>query len=529
VGCATSPRSTRLGLALLLAAGLGLRLWGLDYGLPLSMARPDEEVLVPRLITFDAGDPNPHWFMYPTLSLYLTFAWLKALLIGGRAAGVWRGPTDLAALAAVDAGALYLLARLLSALLGTATIAATYLLGKLVGDRRAGLVAALLVAFSFLHVRESHFFKPDAILSLFITGALIGCVVLQQRATATAAALAGIICGLALSVKYTLTLVVPLLLAVLLGHPPGGRPSRIARLAIAGGTAAGAAFLGSPYTLLAWDEFQGWVRVARMWVQFGGEGIATGFRYHLTHSFLAAQGLPLTLLCLGGLAWALRVPRLLPVAAFLLVSFLQLGFASAAYTRYLTPFLPGLFVLAGVAFVRLVEHLPEGAVRRVGAGCLLFLLIARPLHSAVRFDQIVAAPDTRLLASEWLIAHVPAGTPVLVLGSDWPYVFGDPPLAGYTVRRNPTLDPKLGIRYVVTHEHPLPFSRLPAAFEMLRPALRLEQTFSPFGGTEVPPDALFELRDAFYVPLAGFRDVVRGGPLIRVYRVASSGEPNGAS
>jgi glycosyltransferase involved in cell wall biosynthesis len=30
VGCATSPRSARLGLAVLLAVGLGMRLWGLD-------------------------------------------------------------------------------------------------------------------------------------------------------------------------------------------------------------------------------------------------------------------------------------------------------------------------------------------------------------------------------------------------------------------------------------------------------------------------------------------------------------------
>jgi hypothetical protein len=217
------------------------------------------------------------------------------------------------------------------------------------------------------------------------------------------------------------------------------------------------------------------------------------------------------------------------VAAFVAVSLLQLGVASAAYTRYLTPFLPGLFALAGAAFVALVGRLPTGAVRGAVAAGLLLVLIARPLDSAVRFDQIAARRDTRLLAADWLAAHVPRGTPVLVLGSDWPYLFGEPPLAGYTVRRNPTLDPKLGIRYVVTHEHPLPFSRLPAAFETLRPALRLEETFSPFRGPEVPADALFEVRDAFYVPLAGFRDVVRGGPLIRIYRVASGGEANAAS
>jgi len=513
----------------LLAVGLGMRLWGLDYGLPLPMARPDEEALVPSFVAFDGGDPNPHYFMYPTLSLYLTFGWLKTVLFGAHAIGVWDGPTDVATLAKADRGTLYLVARLLSALLGAATIAATYRLARLLHGRAAGLVAALLVTVSFLHVRDSHFFKPDAILSLFVTAALVACIVLYRRGTWRAALLAGAACGLAISVKYTWTLAVPLVLAALLGPLGGGLPSRVVRLAAAAAAAAVAAFAGSPYSLLDWRESMAWLRIADMWIRYGGEGLATGFRYHLGHSFLAAQGLPLTVFALGALGWALTVRRLLPVAVFLLVSFLQLGFASAAYTRYLTPFLPCLYAVAGVAFMELMDRVASRPRRLAIATSLLLILVARPLHSAVRFDQIVAARDTRLLTRDWFEAHVPKGTSVLVLGSGWPYVFGDPELPGYIVRRNPTLDPKLGIRYVVTNEHVLPFSRIPGAFEALRPALQLEQVFSPFAGADAPPDALFELRDAFYVPVAGFRGVVRGGPVIRVYRVTSQGGNGAAS
>ena len=529
MGSARSPEGTRLSLAVLLAVGLGLRLWGLDYGLPLTMARPDEEVVLLRLLTFDSGDPNPHWFMYPTLSLYLTFAWLKAMLLAGHVTGVWAGPTDLAALAKADPRALFLTARLLCALVGVVTIAATYRLGRLLGGRGAGLVAALLLTVSFLHVRESHFFKPDAILALFITVALIGCVHLQRRGTVGAAALAGAACGLALSVKYTLTLGVPLLLAVLLGRAGGGWRARAGLLAVAGAVAVAAAIAGSPYAVLAWSEFEPWLRFTSFWVKYGGEGWGTGFVYHLGHSFVAAQGLPLTVFALGALVWALRRRTLLPVAAFLLASLVQLGVASAAYTRYLTPFLPGLYALAGVALVALVERTSSGRARAAFAAALLVLLAARPLHSAVRFDQTIAARDTRLLARDWLLEHAPKGTPILLLGSDWPYVFGDPDLAGWVVRRNPTLDPELGIRWVVTHEHPLPFSRLPAEFAALRPQLTLEQTFSPFTGTEAPRGALFELRDAFYVPLAGFDQVTRGGPIIRIYRVTGGEATHGAA
>ena len=75
MGFATS-RSVA-ALVVLLGGGLLLRVWGLDYGLPLSSARPDEEVLIQKILGFDAGDPNPHWFVYPTLSLYLLYAWVK--------------------------------------------------------------------------------------------------------------------------------------------------------------------------------------------------------------------------------------------------------------------------------------------------------------------------------------------------------------------------------------------------------------------------------------------------------------------
>jgi hypothetical protein len=114
-------------------------------------------------------------------------------------------------------------------------------------------------------------------------------------------------------------------------------------------------------------------------------------------------------------------------------------------------------------------------------------------------------------------ANVPHGASVLVVGAPWPYAWGDPPLGAYRIRRNLPLDPALGVRWVVTHEHPIPFSRVPPAFAALRPSLRLVATISPFAGDTPPESTLFELRDAFYVPLAGFADVVRGGPLVHIY------------
>ena len=520
MGFATS-RSVA-ALVVLLGGGLLLRVWGLDYGLPLSSARPDEEVLIQKILGFDAGDPNPHWFVYPTLSLYLLYAWVKAAFVAGHALGLWAGATDLATLARTEPAALYLVGRALAAVLGTATIWAAYALGRAAASAGAGLIAALLTAVCFLHVRESHFFKPDVMLSFFTTLALLGCVRLQRRGTWGAAIAAGVACGLAVAVKYGVVLLVPLVLAALLGPPAGrGLPSRTARAAVAF-AATGVAFaVTSPYALIAYDELFRALRVVRMWVGQAGDGVASGFRYHALYSFLAAQGLPLSAAVLGALAWSARERRLAPIAAFAAASLVQLGLSAAALSRYLTPVLPALYVLVGAATMRLLVRLPSPTAP-VAGGLLLAILVARPLHSAVRFDQIVAQPDTRLLAASWMEAHVPRGTAVLLVGAPWPYTFGDPPLGRYRVRRNLPLDPALGVGWVVTHEHPIPFSHVPPAFADLRPGLRLEQTISPFAGEAAPADARFELRDGFYVPIAGFAEVVRGGPIIQIYTVPSS-------
>src|SRR5437016_5798561 len=142
---------------MILAAGLWLRLWGLSYGLPHPLARPDEEVLVARLLGCDAGDPHPHWFMYPTFYLYLLYGWVKALVLAAHALGL-APATALADLARRDPARLYLLARSLSVVLGTLAIAVGFILARALWDARAGLLAALLLAVAFLHVRDSHFF-----------------------------------------------------------------------------------------------------------------------------------------------------------------------------------------------------------------------------------------------------------------------------------------------------------------------------------------------------------------------------------
>jgi hypothetical protein len=56
-------------LVALLAGAGGLRLVGLQYGLPFgALLNPDEQLIVPRAWKLvHGGGGDPHWFDYPTL------------------------------------------------------------------------------------------------------------------------------------------------------------------------------------------------------------------------------------------------------------------------------------------------------------------------------------------------------------------------------------------------------------------------------------------------------------------------------
>src|SRR5215207_3217650 len=76
----------RLGLWLIFAVALGLRLYGLRYGLP-AVYNPDEVAIMSRALAFGKWDFNPHNFLYPSFYFYALFAWEGLTAIAAVATG----------------------------------------------------------------------------------------------------------------------------------------------------------------------------------------------------------------------------------------------------------------------------------------------------------------------------------------------------------------------------------------------------------------------------------------------------------
>ena len=62
----------RVAFAAVLALAAALRIVGVQYGLPFALLNPDEQNIVPRAWAMThGGGLDPHWFDYPTLTMYL--------------------------------------------------------------------------------------------------------------------------------------------------------------------------------------------------------------------------------------------------------------------------------------------------------------------------------------------------------------------------------------------------------------------------------------------------------------------------
>src|SRR5215468_18134 len=247
-------RARRRGILLAIAAlAAALRLAGLGFGLSPAdaipvlhpLARPDEQYLWNLGLGIAAGDPNPHFFLYPSL-LPNALALLDALYLaagsladGSREEAVAELLRDPRALVWIDRG--------LVAAVGVATCLLLYRVAALAFGRRSGLVAAFLLAVAHLHVRDSHFGVTDVPLAALACLVLLQSLRIESRGAWRDYLRAGLCAGLAISTKYSgAILVAPIVAAHAVARLAGERRP-LTRLAGAVALVPPGFLLGTPF------------------------------------------------------------------------------------------------------------------------------------------------------------------------------------------------------------------------------------------------------------------------------------------
>jgi hypothetical protein len=399
----------RIGLAAVLALALGLRLWGIRHGLPYSYNSDENGHFVPRAVRFFDGDYNPYYFKNPPAYTYLVHTVLAAWFIGRDAVGEFER----------DPGEIFTLARVVTTVLGTATVGFVYLLGARLFDRRAGLVGGAIMAVAFLPVFYSHLALNDVPATAPLALSLVGSAGILQLGRRRDYALAGAAFGAAAATKYTAGIVlVPLVIAAGFQFATISVRRALTGLVLAGASALVAFLVLNPYSLLDYHTFHEQIvnqsRINRPKVGMTEESAVRFYLWTLTWGLGWAPALAALAGAVLVLRENLRAALLLltPVAVFLVFMVGQERF----FGRWLLPIFPIACVLAGYAAARTVD-LAERHGRRTAslvAGVVAAGLLAQGLVHSVHDDLVLSRSDTRDSTRAWLVANVPPGSSIVL-------------------------------------------------------------------------------------------------------------------
>jgi hypothetical protein len=407
----------RPALVVLLAVTLLLRLWGIKQGLPYSYNTDEATHFVPRAIAFFSHDFNPHYFLNPPAYSYLLHIVFE----------LWFGSADAVSRAyATDPTSVFVVARVVAAVLGTVSVWLTYLAGARFFNRNVGLLAAAILAFAFLPVFYSHLALNDVPTLAPVALALYGTAGVMRYGRMRDYAVAGAGIGLGAATKYTGGITMLCLLAAFVTDASGGSMSlrgaaRRCLVALAIGLVA--FLIANPYAVLDFPAFRAGVS-AQASLAAGQEPVKLGTRsdsgitYYLW-TFTWGLGWGPALAAIGGamlLVVRRRVAMLLTLLPATIVFIVFMGDQQRFFGRWLMPIFPIVAMLAAYGAVELVRWL--AATRRVpavvGGIVAAVLLLTQSVVADIHNDALLSRPDTRNLTRAWMVDNVPAGSKVVI-------------------------------------------------------------------------------------------------------------------
>jgi len=401
-------------LGALLALSLCLNLTGNSWGTP-DRWHPDEmDAMAAGLVA--QKSVNPHFFPYGGLH-YCTLALTAAMPVGVYNFLFDRKP------AATDEGALaawrdrkdtriHVLARSTSAVMATLTVLMTYLIGTMLFNRPAGLLAALLLAVSPYIVLISHFSTVDTAANFWYWLACLLSLISWKRAPRPWLAVAAFTVGLATGTKLDrLLAVIPWVMAGWSREdPPAVRLRRLllcAALIPVGYIVANPAFLVSFYEFvdgtvkdLAYNTLRG----------TGETSFASMICDAATGMGVVVLGISLaSIACLSVAAIRGQMRR---EVAWLLATMVPMYLVygpRVSFPWYSTLMYPALAIAAGWGCVTVTRV--AGARVAVLAKLAILAAVTWSLLHSVAVDQEFTH-DSRYAAAKWIETEVPRGASI---------------------------------------------------------------------------------------------------------------------
>ena len=410
-------------LWLLLAVTLGLRLWGIKQGLPYSYNSDEATHFVPRAIAFFSHDYNPQYFLNPPAYSYLLHFVFE----------LWFGGPDAVRRAYVaDPTEVFVVARVVAAVLGTVAVWLTYLAGERLFNKTVALLGAAVFGLAFLPIFYSHLALNDVPALAPIALALYGAAGVLRNGARRDYVIAGIGIGLAAATKYTGAIIVVCLVAAAVCDGAGGAPLTAARrLGLALGCMVLAFIAANPYSVLDFSAFHAGVTTQQALAGGSdpeklGTTAASGTAFYVW-TFTWGLGWAPSVAALAG-SVMLLVRRRLALALVLLpapIAFIVfMGDQQRYFGRWLIPVFPIIALLAAYGAVEAARWLirTRGMPVVLAAGAVAVVMLGQSLAAVIHNDLVLSKADTRNVTRAWMVRHVPAGAKVVVepvVSTDW--------------------------------------------------------------------------------------------------------------
>ncbi len=403
----TANKSFRFYLWMILGLAFVLRLAGIGYGLPY-IYHQDEPILVNHAMALGVSGPNPHFFVIPSFSIYFLFSLYAACFAIGKIVHFFHNVNDFALLFLQDPSLFYFLGRFfLGAFFGTLTVGITAKLGKALFSPKTGIMAALLLAISPLHVEQSHYLYADVPLTLAAVCLFYRLFFVLREPSYKNYLLMGAVFGLGTGMKYTMVYFLP---AVLITHILAFKKEFASLEGFSKALTAASAslltyFAVAPYTFLDWVHFQSQI------IRQSGAELPVGIFHHLVYSLIEGTSPVLFAFFLGGALFLMRRSKreawvFIPVILFYYG--INAGFSQHS-ARYMLPLVPLLCVLAALGWEVFESRLKK--IPFFSNMAFLFLFVSLILPSAY-LDLLFLKKDTRTECLEWVHKNIPEGSAI---------------------------------------------------------------------------------------------------------------------
>jgi 4-amino-4-deoxy-L-arabinose transferase-like glycosyltransferase len=410
-----------LGLAAILCIAAAFRAFGISSGLPF-LYDPDEAVFVSRAGSILANrDFNPHFFGHPgTTTIYLLSVLYALIYLVGSAFGVYHGPESFKNSYFQDPTLFYLSGRILFALFGIATVYLLYRTVNRAFGARVGLVSALVLALSPVHVEFSRLIRTDILMTFFLVIVLWFCLDIIEKHDGRSHFRAGFFLGLAVVTKYPAAVGAMMIVAASFFRNP--RPvSALRQIPVSAAACVLAMFAGSPFLFIDIRSVLSDFRAERLHVTLGGagDGFFSNMLWYLRGPLLHDFSVPGTAFAAIGIYSLIsshekgrRLFLVFPVLFLCFIASLKIRWA-----RWIIPLVPFIAVFAAAGFAGLAARNRPGISGRWKntASAALFLLLIVPMVRLDVLEGLMASrKSTHTLARDWIVKNIPRGSRLLV-------------------------------------------------------------------------------------------------------------------